>query len=278
MIDSLEIIYKKNKSISFYQLIETISVILLVFSFATVYTRLFSTNYDLYLHTFLSLFLLLLSGCALYRLQKAQQSLIPIIRFIWLYYLAFLIPFHILNSFNYPINLTFLLQLGILPLTFPYFYYCFLTQKHYQWLDKFVKLMKILATISLFFWLFGSLLNIIPATGEIILDWGPIRSIPNYYFSYFETQTATLGSLVYPRNSGIFTEAPMFAAALSLALITEYCLTKTTKTTIILIFALLSTGSYTAILILLFIGSHYSLQKLWTQIKKFNLKYYRKLQ
>ncbi|WP_010014390.1 hypothetical protein, partial [Loigolactobacillus coryniformis] len=122
MIDSLEIIYKKNKSISFYQLIETISVILLVFSFATVYTRLFSTNYDLYLHTFLSLFLLLLSGCALYRLQKAQQSLIPIIRFIWLYYLAFLIPFHILNSFNYPINLTFLLQLGILPLTFPYFY------------------------------------------------------------------------------------------------------------------------------------------------------------
>ena len=90
---------------------------------------------------------------------------------------------------------------------------------------KFVKIVFILAIVSLFFWVFGSLLKVIPSSGTVKYLWGRPYSVGESFFFLHNNapgQTAwswrIFGDSVF-RNSGIFAEAPMFSFVLAVALV-----------------------------------------------------------
>ncbi len=88
---------------------------------------------------------------------------------------------------------------------------------------RFSNIVFFLAIISLFFWYWGSMKEVIPYTALIPSNWSVDRFIPTYYGVYFETQTVdnpqTNISII--RNSGLFNEAPMYNMVLCTALAIE---------------------------------------------------------
>lgn len=88
-------------------------------------------------------------------------------------------------------------------------------------LKKIVNVVLLISIVSLFFWLFASVLQIIEPTSDVKIVWGkPYSTIKSYYYAYFETQTETwLTDTSLVRNSGIFAEGPMYAFVLIVALL-----------------------------------------------------------
>lgn len=114
--------------------------------------------------------------------------------------------------------------------------------------------------VSLFFWIFGSLLGIISSTAMQTSTWGGLHYIPSYYGLYFETQ---LGSYttdfdVFCRNSGIFCEAPMYNFVLCTALGIELFLRRNVIRwrIILLVATILTTISTTGFFYLIFVLSY----------------------
>lgn len=91
--------------------------------------------------------------------------------------------------------------------------------KKYDLLIKISNVIVILSIISLFFYIFGTILGKLNPNSNTLLNWGNERYIPNYYNLYYETQQIEINGMLIFRNTGIFTEAPMFSFALSIALI-----------------------------------------------------------
>lgn len=118
-------------------------------------------------------------------------------------------------------------------------------------LDKMVQIISFLAYISLFFWLFGSVLNIISPTNYVINAWTDGTITPSYYNLHFDTQGVSFLGIQFIRNSGIFAEGPMWNLILSLALMIQVLLlTKNIKREILLIFTIFSVASTTGIFII----------------------------
>lgn len=118
-------------------------------------------------------------------------------------------------------------------------------KSRFDLLYKIENLVLIEACISIFFFLFSRLLNIIPSTETVFLNWGEGRYIPGWYHLYFEPQ--------FLRNSGIFAEAPMHNYILSIALLTEIYIKRNISNLkiIILTIAILSTLTTTGQLVLI---------------------------
>lgn len=105
----------------------------------------------------------------------------------------------------------------------------------YKILCVFSKLVLGLAIMSLLFWLLGQILHIIPATGTVHYIWGSPRAVDSFFGLHFSAQEISLLGHVFYRNTGIFTEAPMFAFVLSVAFLNTIFLEKKTKPIKILI-------------------------------------------
>ena len=136
---------------------------------------------------------------------------------------------------------------------------------------KFSNLVVALAVISLFFWIFGSTLGVIPSTAIIPNSWGHAKFIPTYYGIYFETQeaVASAGAESMIRNSGIFNEAPMHNMILCTALAVELCIrqTKSIKRIILLIFTIITTISTTGFIFMFLLLSIKSYQAFASRYK-----------
>ncbi|MBQ3291999.1 MAG: glycosyltransferase [Mogibacterium sp.] len=100
-------------------------------------------------------------------------------------------------------------------------------QKTIEILRAFSNIMVVIAAVSLFCWIFGSTLHILPGTGFVNLDWSPTGEFvrrPTFIHIYYETQWT--GWVTVPaRNSGIFVEAPMAGFCCSMTLLVDYVLT-----------------------------------------------------
>lgn len=123
-------------------------------------------------------------------------------------------------------------------------------------LFKFSNIIVIEALISLFFWLLGSQLEIIPYTALIPNSWQGERFIPTWFGLYFETQDTMVGSDALTsviRNSGCFNEAPMHNMVLSTALAIELFLRKPIekRRIVILVITVVSTLTTTGYLLML---------------------------
>lgn len=85
---------------------------------------------------------------------------------------------------------------------------------------KYSNIIAIIASISLFFWAFGSILKIIPSSGSVVTAFSGGLPAVNYYYIYFETQLSSLSGILSKlviRNSAIYVEAPMAAMNFSIA-------------------------------------------------------------
>lgn len=83
-------------------------------------------------------------------------------------------------------------------------------------------IMLLIATTSLFLWLFGSVLRILPGRTQLSYYWADeIRTTYTYYLMYFENpvQNAEHGALC---NLGVWTEAPGYASFLIYAFLVEF--------------------------------------------------------
>lgn len=128
---------------------------------------------------------------------------------------------------------------------------------------KYRDIIYVIAVVSLFFWISGSLLKILGPSGYIYSKWSGNHNmivVPNYWYLFFEPQTSSLAGTFaqsLPRNSAIFTEGPMASLNFSIALMVTLFIEKNinVKKRNILIIAILSTLSATGyIYILLALG------------------------
>lgn len=89
-----------------------------------------------------------------------------------------------------------------------------------EFAKAFVNVVSVVASISLFFWLFGSVLGVIRGVSTTYIWAEGNRTTVNYFWLYFENRiqaTEILGRTVI-RNTGIYSEAPGFSSYLIMAL------------------------------------------------------------
>lgn len=118
------------------------------------------------------------------------------------------------------------------------------------------KIVVFLAILSLVIYI-PYTLGIIHATGSTAIDWGGFKLVSNVYnIQFFPQLPVNFLGHVMPRNTGIFTEAPMFAYVLTIALIIHLFLEKNEKlidiTGIILVIAIFTTTSTTGVILAIF--------------------------
>lgn len=143
---------------------------------------------------------------------KFKKSAITFIFF----YLIYIILFFVKNVTNYQIN--FINNFFILFLLM-FLVFCVYDRKNIENLFKaYVNTMFLIAIISLIFFFFGSLTNILSTNVIEIIDWGGKQVIGGYSYLHFNTQTTIMFNKVILRNTSIFVEGPMFALHLMFAM------------------------------------------------------------
>lgn len=142
---------------------------------------------------------------------------------IFAYLLGALFPILILREHNYSAYI--MRYILVLPLLWMYLIqrkahgvsaYCSLFL-------KFSNVMVVIALTSLVMWLLCSIFQLVPITSYFPYGWvSNMEFVPTYWGIYFETQSIiVLGERIW-RNTGIFSEGPMFNMALCAAFIIEY--------------------------------------------------------
>ncbi len=92
-------------------------------------------------------------------------------------------------------------------------------------LHKLADIVTVLTVISLFFYLFGTLLNVLPGESTATYSWGgTVRTCPTYFHLFYEAQKIDFFGVTLVRNCGVFPEAPGFAIFLVFATATEVLL------------------------------------------------------
>ena len=122
----------------------------------------------------------------------------------------------------------------------------------------------IIAIGSLLLWFFGPILHILKPSGYVFSTWTPTgkpEKTAHYLYLYFETQKATMGTILnepFTRNTAIFVEAPMASFYFTVGLLIEYITDKNLFKMGVLILAIFSTLSVTGYCIVaIFIFLHY---------------------
>lgn len=101
---------------------------------------------------------------------------------------------------------------------------------YFRLIEKYCNVTLVIAILSLFFYIFGTTLNVLPGSSTISYTkmnlWFTCKT---YYGLYFEAQTQNMLGMTFIRNCGIFMEAPGFAFPLSMSLIYELFNQKKTR-------------------------------------------------
>lgn len=141
-------------------------------------------------------------------------------------------------------------------------------RKTYDVFEKMSFYMYYISIISLFFWVFGTTLKIIPPSGSWYLTWGHTYR-PLYYGMYIEVAGGIYGS-IFQRNVGMFCEGPAFAYLLSLVFSYEVLIKNYSNRKRIALFliTMITTGTSTAILTILFC----LIINLWNKTRELNAR------
>lgn len=170
-------------------------------------------------------------------------------------YAIFIAIFMVFNNIKSTKDFTLKFCLGF-PLLFLYYFIDKDTNSLIiEFLRKIVNIMVTLAVISLVLYFIGPLTNIIEPTGEFYTTWtgyGEFKTLPSYFKMEFITQRINLFGNVIARNTGIFTEAPMYSLNLTIALAIQMYLLKDKSRfkKIVLAITIITTTSSTGIIIL----------------------------
>ncbi len=224
------------------KILEYMLVIITILECNSIYTRTVNYNFHISLINYI-----IISLFALYVILTLKKNNKYNISSKYVFLLLYvLIYFSISVRDNYVKYLfNFII---LLPIMYLYFKESELNKKSI--ITKFSKTIFCLSILSLFFYFFGITFNLIPSKA-ILVNWGGIKVRQSYFFLHFSTQTIELfGKLIY-RNTGVFTEAPMYAYILLLGLISEilYPTNKTKLKKFIFFITILTTLSTTGIII-----------------------------
>ena len=130
-------------------------------------------------------------------------------------------------------------------------------------LIKISNIVVILAGISILCYLIFTVFKIIPPSSQMFYLWGGAREIPNYYNIYYVTQPITIHGMRFIRNTGIFTEAPMYAFMLTISVMCELFVRKNIKKVnlaILIVTTGLYFGEFVSPLILQFLSKTLNIQ------------------
>lgn len=113
-------------------------------------------------------------------------------------------------------NIVAYLEAFLLLFTFFFLYNYFLIKNNgfLDFLNIFTDILIVIGCITVFFWLFGSVLDLLPGRTQMTYTWANETHITyTYYLLYFENpiQNVKLLGISLPRNCGIFTEAPAYS-------------------------------------------------------------------
>ena len=147
-------------------------------------------------------------------------------------------------------------------------------------LNCFVNVTVILCTISLFIWFLSSVIGVLRPNITIQTLWGNINNFKGYYYIHFDTQDVwwiTGKPLI--RNTGIFTEGPMYAVIIVIAQVFHDLISKEESRkhllkTVILSTTMITTMSATGIIctvIILFLANRDKILGLLGKKNKFIL-------
>ena len=149
--------------------------------------------------------------------------------------------------------------------------YCLIVEESVDdTMQKYTNIVLVIAIVSLFFWVFGSLLRRIHSTGILYTTWtgnDELKRVSSYYGIYFETQADNffgLGLSRFYRNSAIFTEGPMASFVFSLAFLYEMLMREKLNWKRCLLFAgaVISTTSTTGVsALIIVVGLRYVFTK-----------------
>lgn len=162
-------------------------------------------------HLLLALFCVI--GCFYHGEMRVNHKSLLILFFLVIYLL-----FYILVTRSNP--LSYLLKFVLIFVIF--FLFCntlIRNGKIEEFAKAFVNVVSVVASISLFFWLFGSVLGLINGISTPYI-WAGNHITVNYFWLYFENRIQATELFGQPliRNTGIYSEAPGFSGYLIMAL------------------------------------------------------------
>lgn len=244
------------------KVLEYMLVIITILECNSIYTRTVNYNFHISLINYIvislfSLFVILITKKN--NKYSISSNCIFLLLYILIYFIIDVRDSYVRYMFNFVI---------LLPVMYLYFKENTLNKKNI--VTKYSKVICFLAVLSLLFYFFGTLLNLIPSK-SILVNWGGIKVRSSYFFLHFTTQTISLfGNIIY-RNTGVFTEAPMYAYILSLGLISEVIFPtgKSRLKKIIIFITILTTISTTGIIIsIIILLFDYVFYKEYKSVKK----------
>lgn len=243
----LSIVFNRQKINTFLQYV---LVFLIVLESRSVYSRLLnsSSNRIIIAGIILSVLLIILFNL---KLKIKRQNV-----FFLIFYYIFMSIFLLSDMGDYKINFV-VIFLILLPLFFIMF--CLYRVTDIVNISKiYVDIIFTISIVSLFFYVIGSLLKIIPTNVHILMDWGGIKEVAGYSYLHFNAQTTVLFNETILRNTSIFVEGPMFALHLMFAMVLSSNKNKNILNRYSVIFCIttFSTLSITGILYCLFLLSY----------------------
>ncbi len=238
-------------------IIELLLVIMMILDCNTIYTRMVLSRIDLsYFFYFIVIIIFLLS------LFQAKKTNYKISRKVFKVVILLFIIFGIFLVLNVRIRVTEYIFKYLIFFPFILFYMLQSKENINSIINKYIKCVLVLSIFSLFFYVVGSLMHIIPST-YVPIRWGVIENATSYFKIHFDTQFQSIGNWRIVRNSSIFCEAPMFAFILATAFLLEllYGDDKSKKRNlIILLLVEITTFSVTgAITLVITLIMHYAL-------------------
>ena len=231
----------KNK---FHIILDYMLAILIVFSCGSIYDNL--TNSNLYIsELFIAILFIRVIVLVFKNRDNYKKSNIRKLLIFTILYLIYQSVYIFLNCCN-PNIVVYIAKLVVIFLLFILYYFFSNNNEQFKKiLDYISNIVFIISAISIFFYLFGSVLNWINNTGAIEVTFGFTRSIKSYCMIYFEPQYTIVFNEYIIRNCGIFAEAPMYTIVLITTLAYELFIKKSMKTykIILLILTILTTLS-----------------------------------
>ena len=255
-------VIKMIKSKKIDNFLEYVLAFLIIIECNSVYSQI----YGIHLYIRGSIVLLASFILLFFIIRKKSIKYKPLLKYIiYIYVCSFCM---LLNSTILSGKmLIFLVFLIFLPLLLVYIYNC-TNYELTNFLNKFINIIVVLCLISLFFWLFGAVLNLIETSNTLKVVWAkPYSLVKSYYYIHFRTQDIWLASkFLVTRNTGIFTEGPMYAVVLMIALLFNNGLYSNNKKrnilkTLIIVFTIITTISFTGIITVFIIMIPYIFHK-----------------
>lgn len=239
----------RAKKYTFDKILNFILALMLILNCQSVYQNNVDVNFYVFELTFVTI---IVSGFwQLIRWGIPKKKLGIFVSFAAIYYAYLLLV--VVLSVDQDNLISFVSRYIVVPFVMLYFISSSPYELKIDLFKKFINIMVVISIVSIFFWLFGTLLHLIPTTGVTNFMWGHVYTVPNYYNIYFEVQYVDWIGTIMKRNTAIFVEGPMFSLVLIFALLFTYVFGNDFKIskwkTAVLILAMLTTFSVTGILL-----------------------------